>query len=51
MKTIIIIVILAIAVLYSLKSIVKHFKGEGGCCGCASKNGGTCNCAHKKQDQ
>lgn len=50
MKTIIIIAVLAVVVFYSLRSIVKHFKGEDNCCaGCsAAKNGGQCHCGHKK---
>ena len=49
MKTIIIIAVLAVVVFYSLRSIVKHFKGEDDCCaGCSGKNGGQCHCGHKK---
>lgn len=33
MGTIIIIVILAAVVLFALQDSLKHFKGEGGCCG------------------
>ena len=48
MKTAIIIALLVVVVVYSLKSIIKHFKGEDSYCGCSGKNGGTCNCHHKK---
>lgn len=49
MKTIIIIAVLSVIVFYSLKSLIKQFKGEESCCsGCtAGKNGG-CHCGHKK---
>lgn len=33
MGTIIIILILAVVVIFALKDSVKHFKGQGGCCG------------------
>ena len=51
MKTIIIIAVLAVAVFYSFRSIVRHFKGEDGCCGgcAASKNGTGCHCGHKNK--
>lgn len=46
MKTGIIIAIIAIIAVYSLRSIIKHFKGEDDCCGgggCCS-GGGECHC-------
>lgn len=48
MKTAIIIAVLVVIAIYSLRSLIKHFKGEEDCCGCSGKNGGTCNCGHKK---
>ncbi len=33
MGTFMIVLILAVAVLFALKSSLKHFKGQGGCCG------------------
>ncbi len=52
MKTIIIIAVLAVIAAYSIRSLIRHFKGEDGCCGgcSASKNGGECHCGHKKSD-
>lgn len=49
MKTALIIALLAAIAFYSLRSLIRHFKGEDSCCGCAGKNGGTCNCSHKHQ--
>ena len=36
MPNVIIVIILAIAVFFGLKETIKHFKGEGACCGGAS---------------
>ena len=47
MKTAVILGVIVLTVLYSLRSLIKHFKGEDSCCGCAGKSNGTCNCAHK----
>lgn len=33
MENIIIIVVLVVAILIGIRSSIKHFKGEGGCCG------------------
>ena len=33
MENIVIIAIIAILLLVGVKSMIKHFKGEGGCCG------------------
>lgn len=37
MENLIIIIILAAVVIYGLMATMKHFKGEGGCCGGGSK--------------
>lgn len=37
MENVIIIGIIVVAVLIGLRSTMKHFKGEGGCCGGSSK--------------
>ena len=43
MENVIIIAVLAVIVLLAVRSAVKHFRGEGGCCG-----GGTYKVRKKK---
>lgn len=48
MKTLIIVIVLALIVIYAMRSLIRHLKGEDECCGCSSKKSGQCHCNHKK---
>lgn len=52
MKTIILIIIVAIIAFFSLKSVYKMLKGEGGCsCGDSKKcSSGGCSCGTHKSE-
>lgn len=46
MKTIIVLVVVGVLVFSSLKSLLKSFKGEGGC-SCSSQKSGSCKIKDK----
>ena len=52
MKTVILIVIVAIIGFFALRSVIRSFKGEGGSCGDGGKcSSGGCSCGSHKHDE
>lgn len=52
MKTIILIIIIGIIAFFALRSVVRTFRGEGGCsCGDGKCSSGGCSCgSHEKKE-
>lgn len=52
MKTVILIIIIAIIAFFSLRSVIRAFKGEGCSCGDGKCSSGGCSCgSHKQTDK